>query len=166
MRIAGNERHLADRFAGGNVGYETTRAALVIHEHAETTGHDEEQREIVLPRAVKHHAAGQAEPIGFDQKTAQPCVAQIRQERELLQPLAQRLRIGGFATGSEGGQKSHVHISPARTLAYHTVQPPSTASAAPVTKLDADDARNNSGPRISSACAIRPSMVRPASRSA
>ena len=124
------------------------------------------KREIVLAGAVQQHAARQAEPVGFGEQASQRRVAEIREQRKLLQPLAQRLRIDRFATGSKGGQKSHVHYSPVRILAYHAVQPPSTASAAPVTKLDAGDARKRSGPRISSARATRPSMVCAANRSA
>ena len=51
-------------------------------------------------------------------------------------------------------------------LAHQAVQPPSTATAAPVTKLEAGDARNSNGPAISSACPVRPSMVLAASRAA
>jgi hypothetical protein len=102
MRIARDQRHLADGFASRHMGHEAALAALVVHEDAETTGDHQKQGEIVFAGTVQDHAARQAKPIRFREQAPQRRIAQIREQRKLREPLAQRFRIDSFATGSEG----------------------------------------------------------------
>jgi hypothetical protein len=102
MRVAGNERHFADRLAREDMRDEAARAAFIVHENAKTAGDDKEQGVIVFSVAIERHSARQAEPVGFGQQAFERGVAEIRQQREFLQPLPQRLGIDGIAAGPEG----------------------------------------------------------------
>ena len=75
---------------------------LVLDEDFETAGDDEEERLIVLAAAVQHHAAGQAEPVGFAQQATQGGIVEIGEQREVGQPLAERLGVNRLAPGAKG----------------------------------------------------------------
>ena len=68
MRFAGDQRHFADCFAGGNMGHHPAPAMGIFDKHAKAAGHHQEQSGIVFAVAIEKHAAGKPEPIGFRQQ--------------------------------------------------------------------------------------------------
>jgi len=68
MGFTGEQRHLADGFAGGHGGDEASRTFLLVDEDAERAGHDQKHGPIVFAGARELRAARNAEPIGLGEE--------------------------------------------------------------------------------------------------
>ena len=109
VRLAGDQRHLAHRFARGHVCDQPPLSLVVFREDAERSGDDEEERAIVVPVSRQEHAARQAEPDGLAEQTLDCRFAHILKQREGAQPLAKRIGISRFPACPEGRKNVHGH---------------------------------------------------------
>ena len=64
MRFAGEKRHLANGFAGGNRGHQPLWAAFGFYEDTERSSDDKENGTIILAVAGELRSTRQAEPVG------------------------------------------------------------------------------------------------------